>query len=222
MLAAEIKERRSAGGRPTREAALRREERVLDVASVMFLEQGFDATSIDSIAVAAGIGKPSLYARYGDKSGLFLAVLRRKIACWVKPFAELAPLPDRPMNISALERVLVKFGRHCLEASLAPEAVALARILTAEATRFPDLARLMHEEGWMQGVRHLAALMTRTFDFSRSAVRDPDLAADLFLSLVLGRLCRQALLGIPVDRASLDARVKAAVKLFLGSGLVLR
>ncbi|MBE7220068.1 MAG: TetR family transcriptional regulator, partial [Caulobacteraceae bacterium] len=42
-----LKERR--GGRPTRAAAAERDERLLEIATQMFLEQGFDATSIDAL-----------------------------------------------------------------------------------------------------------------------------------------------------------------------------
>ncbi len=71
-------------------------------------------------------------------------------------------------------------------------------------------------------MRHVAALLEHTVDFSRSGIRDPELAADLFLSLVLGRLSRQCMLGIAVDPTTVEARVSASVKMFLGTGLVLR
>lgn len=222
MAEAAVRTRRGAGGRPTREEAVRREERVLDVASAMFLDHGFDGTAIDAIAARAGIGKPSLYARYGDKQGLFIAVLRRRLKQWIRPFAGLTPDHDRPLGRAQVREVLESFGRHIVDGCLKPETIALGRILTSEATRFPELARVLHEEGWMQGVRCLAAFLEQAIDFSKSEVGDPELAADLFFSLMLGRLSRQALLGIPVDPCTLDARVEAAVAIFLGSGFALR
>ncbi len=101
---------------------------------------------------AAGIGKPSLYARYGDKQGLFLAVLRRKIARWTRPFADLTPSPDRSIGRAELENILLLFGRRVAQAAIEPNSVALGRVLVTEAFRFPDLAKTLHEEGWMQGV----------------------------------------------------------------------
>ncbi len=222
MAEATVRARRGAGGRPTREEAVRREERVLDVASAMFLDQGFDGTAIDAIAAAAGIGKPSLYARYGDKQGLFIAVLRRRLEQWIRPFAGLIPHHDGALGRAQVREVLESFGRHIVDGCLRPETIALGRVLTSEATRFPELARVLHEEGWMQGVRCLAAFLEQAIDFSKSEVGDPELAADLFFSLMLGRLSRQALLGIPVDPRTLDTRVEAAVAIFLGSGFALR
>jgi len=50
---------------------------VLDVAREVFWRKGFQATSLDEITAASGIGKPSLYAAFGDKDALFLRVLDR-------------------------------------------------------------------------------------------------------------------------------------------------
>ena len=66
-------------GRPRREFAGEVEERILDAASKVFLERGFDGASIDEIAVEAHAGKPTIYARYPGKEALFSAVLARKI-----------------------------------------------------------------------------------------------------------------------------------------------
>ena len=71
------------GGLPTREEAARRDERLLEVAMRLFMENGFDGTSIDAVAEAAGIGKPTLYARYRDKRDLFEAVLTKRIDEWI-------------------------------------------------------------------------------------------------------------------------------------------
>jgi TetR/AcrR family transcriptional regulator, mexJK operon transcriptional repressor len=53
-----------AGGRPTREEAKARAVRLLDVETRLFMERGFDGTSIDELAEAAGVSKPTVYVRY--------------------------------------------------------------------------------------------------------------------------------------------------------------
>ena len=87
---AERPARRGSGGRPTREEALRRDARLLDVATTLFMERGFDGTSIDAVAEAAGVGKPTVYARYRDKRDLFAAVLRGRIRDWLAPLSAAA------------------------------------------------------------------------------------------------------------------------------------
>ncbi len=77
--------RRGAGGRPTREEAVRRDARLLEVATKLFMERGFESTSIDAVAETAGVSKPTVYARYRDKRDLFTAVLRATIQRWLAP-----------------------------------------------------------------------------------------------------------------------------------------
>src|SRR4030088_208939 len=85
--------RRGGGGRPTREEAVRRDARLLDVATSLFMERGFDGTSIDAVAEAAGVSKPTVYARYRDKRDLFAAVLRGRIRDWLAPLSAAARAP---------------------------------------------------------------------------------------------------------------------------------
>ena len=48
---------------------------VLSAAAELFREHGVDAVSMDSIAGAAGVGKGTLFRRFGDKAGLATALL---------------------------------------------------------------------------------------------------------------------------------------------------
>ena len=48
---------------------------VLDAAAALFRQHGVDAVSMDSIAAAAGVGKGTLFRRFGDKAGLAVALL---------------------------------------------------------------------------------------------------------------------------------------------------
>src|ERR1700726_2894989 len=87
--------RRGSGGRPTREEAVRRDARLLDVATKLFMERGFDCTSIDAVAETAGVSKPTVYARYRDKRDLFTAVLRATIQRWLAPLSAGRRGPQR-------------------------------------------------------------------------------------------------------------------------------
>ena len=55
--------------------AARNRRKVLDAAERLFAERGVDRVSMDEIAEAAGVGKGTLYRRFGDRSGLAVAVL---------------------------------------------------------------------------------------------------------------------------------------------------
>lgn len=60
---------------PERADAVRNRERILEAAARLFAERGADCTSIDDIAAAAGVGKGTIFRRFGDRSTLALAVL---------------------------------------------------------------------------------------------------------------------------------------------------
>ncbi|MCY0928951.1 helix-turn-helix domain containing protein [Streptomyces sp. H27-H1] len=62
---------------PARERAdaARNRSRILAVAAELFREQGVDNVSLDAIAARAGVGKGTLYRRFGSKSGLAVALL---------------------------------------------------------------------------------------------------------------------------------------------------
>jgi AcrR family transcriptional regulator len=53
------------------------EGEVLDRVRGVFMAKGFSAASLDDLASAAGLNRPSLYAAFGDKEELYLATLKR-------------------------------------------------------------------------------------------------------------------------------------------------
>lgn len=55
--------------------AARNRRRVLDAAAALFAERGVEAVTMDDVVAAAGVGKGTLYRRFGDKSGLATALL---------------------------------------------------------------------------------------------------------------------------------------------------
>ncbi|CAM5505591.1 TetR family transcriptional regulator [Streptomyces xanthochromogenes] len=62
---------------PPRERAdaARNRSRILTVAAELFSEEGVDSVSLDTIAARAGVGKGTLYRRFGSKAGLAVALL---------------------------------------------------------------------------------------------------------------------------------------------------
>ena len=48
---------------------------LLDQAMAVFWRNGYQGTSIQDLVEATGVNRGSLYATFGDKCGLFLAVL---------------------------------------------------------------------------------------------------------------------------------------------------
>jgi TetR/AcrR family transcriptional regulator, mexJK operon transcriptional repressor len=207
--------RRGGGGRPTREEAEARDARLLDVATRLFMERGFDSTSIDAVAEAAGVSKPTVYARYRDKRALFAAVLRGRIRRWLAPVSAAAEAQATETSPKSIKTTLHELSRHMVAYTLAPEAGALQRILSAQAVQFPELAKLANEEGWLRAVRGVSSILRQSAARGQIKVDDPELAADIFLNLVIGHCKRLALYGIAADPNTEERHRKAAVEFFL-------
>ncbi|KZB98959.1 HTH-type transcriptional regulator SrpR [Methylobacterium radiotolerans] len=129
-------------GRPPRGTEGDITVRILDAATEVFLAEGYEAASIDAIATAAAISKKTFYARFASKADLFEAVATRFIEQRILP-----PIAQEAARAGSTHECLHAIAVAMLGALLTPEAVALDRIVTAEARRFPDLARAVHEFG---------------------------------------------------------------------------
>jgi TetR/AcrR family transcriptional repressor of mexJK operon len=203
------------GGRPTREEAEARDVRLLDVATRLFMERGFDGTSIDAVAEAAGVSKPTVYARYHDKRDLFVAVLRGRIRTWLAPLSAAAEAQAIEGCAKSIRTILHELSRHMVAYTLAPEAGALQRILSAQALQFPEVAKLANEEGWLRAVRGISSILLQSAARGQIKVDDPELEAHMFLNLALGHCKRLALYSIPIDPETEERHRKAAVDFFL-------
>lgn len=73
-------------------------DQALDAARRAFWRNGYAATSLDDLAAATGLNRPSLYGAFGDKRAIYLAALRRTrdemLANQARALAVEAPLRD--------------------------------------------------------------------------------------------------------------------------------
>ena len=60
---------------PPRADATRNRARLLDTARRLIAEGGADALSMDCLAAAAGLGKGTIFRRFGSRAGLFEALV---------------------------------------------------------------------------------------------------------------------------------------------------
>ena len=205
-----VNEDKRRGGRPSREAAARLGERILEVATELFLAHGYGATSIEDVARACRISKRTFYHRYPDKRALFGAVITR-IVEGLRPADADALFADH----GPLDEALRHLARAILHAALSPPAVALYRVIVAEAARFPDIAAVIAQQGRSQAaVAQIAALLAYHETGGSAAARE--FAATQFLQMVMAAPLRRALgLGEPMAAAELDAWARDTVALFL-------
>lgn len=198
------------GGRPSRLESAQLADRILDVATALFLGDGFGTTSIEAVAKRAGISKRTFYHRFGGKEELFEAVVRRLIGRWT-PLFDAAVL-DAPNLAETLRRA----AEYMLRVALTPEALALRRIVIAEAPRFPGLARIMHDLGAAPGIERFARYFEQRIASGELRPIDPKFAAEEFILMVVEGPRRRALgLGAPFSAAELHDWIEQSIALFL-------
>src|SRR6202047_4114393 len=113
------------GGRPSCADALRLRQRILEVATELFLAEGYGSTTIEAVAARAGVSKRTFYHRFDDKAALFAAVVHRIIE-QIRPPANVPLLEG-----VTLQEILQRLAGLILQAALAPQALALHRLVTA-------------------------------------------------------------------------------------------
>ncbi len=80
---------------------------VLDQAMQVFWRRGYEATSIRDLTEATGLGRGSLYGAFGDKEGLFLAVLDHYADRVQQQMVEVLQQPDPRQAIAAMYAAMV-------------------------------------------------------------------------------------------------------------------
>jgi AcrR family transcriptional regulator len=84
--------------------AARNRAAALDAAGGLFREHGVDAVSMDAIAARAGVGKGTLFRRFGDKAGLAVALLDERERA-LQQEVLFGPAPLGPGRVAARERL---------------------------------------------------------------------------------------------------------------------
>ena len=185
------------------------EDRVLGSILDTFWTKGYTACSMDELANAARVSKPSLYAAFGDKLGLYLRAMDRFTGEF-EGEVDAALGRDRP-----LAEGLTAFYQVCLERFLSgdqgPRGCLVLCTAATEAVVEPEI------RGVLAGVlSRFDGALERSFvkavesgQISRDA--DPRALASL-AAAVLHSLAIRVRAGEPRDR--LDALIAAAVRTF--------
>ena len=181
-----------------------------------------EGASIDEIAVAARAGKPTIYARLGDKRALFTAVVTRDV------LARIAQFNNEVAIQGTAEQQLVHAATKLLHWTLENERITLMRLAVAEVQRFPDLAstvsqtaRRLHAEM----AAHFLGEMAKSHEFGTLPAFAPERLADTalaFLDLVVVPMLLRGLFARDIEtmRAEIGPHVARSVAFFLaGCGL---
>lgn len=185
-------------------------EELLDKALDLFLEQGFERTSIDAITAAAGMAKRTVYLRYGDKKSLFQAALRRAIEDSQVPIEDL-----RTLESEDIEKTLLDVGRTLVANVTSPASLRLHRIQNAESGRMPEIGAAIYRQGTERLIGYVADLLRRRIGPDTVAMSEWNEAAIAFMYLVVCGPPTMTVYGVPLDKDWIETHTRYCVRLFL-------
>ena len=189
---------------------------IREAAARLFLEKGYQGTSMDDVAAAAQVSKQTIYTHFESKEKLFADLVLGNAETVDAFVATLGPA----LETGELRDALRQLARRYLHLVMRPEVLRLRRLVLGEAGRFPELARLYYERVPGRVIAELGAIFARLARDGRLRVDDPQVAAQQFAWMTLGLALDRAMFypidGVP-QNGDLDRLADAAARTFLAA-----
>jgi AcrR family transcriptional regulator len=169
----------------------RKRAAIVGAATEAFLDAGYAESSVNQIAAAAGVSIKTLYRHFDSKDELFSAVMQA--ACGTVEGVE-APAPDwyeDPPSVAG-----PRAGAEYLAHALSREQIALYRVVTRDAHRFPELGRRYQQVviGGRDAV--IAGYLDRWIPKEGWTVRNKTAAGQAFVALLKAGVFDEVLHGL--------------------------
>lgn len=194
-----------------------REEEIEAAAYRLLEERGFAGTGMQAIAQAAHASNETLYRWYGDKIGLYRALIARNTELVGNAIAQA-----RGGGALGLV-VLRKVGPVLLTMLLSERAVALNRAAAADPTG--ELGRTLMEKGRDSVAPQFSEIMAEALaarqlshrPIGGSGTASPRDLAEIWLTLLIGDLQIRRVTGaiVPLSSSQIDARAEQALEFLL-------
>lgn len=174
----------------------RKRAAIIEAALKTFLDSGYAESSVNHIAASAGVSIKTLYRHFESKDDLFSAVMQA--ACGKMPGAAGAADDETPPSWYAAPpaEALPQAGETYLLSVLSQDQLALYRVVTRDALRFPELGRRYHEETTGNRDARFAGYLDLWAEREGWVVRDKRAAARAFAGLLKVGIYDEVLLGL--------------------------
>ncbi len=147
---------------------------ILDGASKVFMDLGFDGASMGEIARAAGVSKGTLYVYFADKSRLFEAIVEEETLEQQKVAFNFDPARDAVTTLH-------EFGQAYIELLCRPRGGSAIRTVMAIAERMPEVGRRFYDTVVAQTILRFSAYLDARAGAGELDMADSYLAASQFM-----------------------------------------
>lgn len=152
-----------------------RRRHLLDVARVLFVDQGFHQTGIAQIATRSGIRVGQIYRDFESKEAIIAAICEEDMSAWLEEDVLSAAVGAR--DLAAIRRWISRFG----EQDGSVEECRMMTEIMAEAGRNPRVAEIFRSLH-----ARLRACLSQAIAALAPGMRRGDVAALVELILVMG------------------------------------
>ncbi|MFJ2157287.1 TetR/AcrR family transcriptional regulator [Streptomyces sp. NPDC087856] len=148
---------------------------IVAAATALFLELGYDRTSLARIAESSGVSRATLFKQFPSKAALFDAIVTES---W-----STADEEEPPQTGNVVDGLGV-IGRRYAELLGRAQMTDLFRIVIAELPRFPELAQAQFSHGKLPYFESVRSYLLAEHEAGTVRVEDADLAATQFLGMI--------------------------------------
>ena len=189
---------------------------ILDAARRAFLRDGYERTSVDTIADLAGVSKQTIYNHGSDKDSLFTQVVADlSTSCAAKALTAIDSVPHDPDHV---EDELFNLAIALNERVIDPVGAAFRPLLIAEAHHNPERGRAWAQSAESSMMGALARRLDALVAWGQLAIPDTVAASEQFFALTTFRADRLTLNGVTdIDLSSLEPEIRSAVAMFIAS-----
>jgi TetR/AcrR family transcriptional regulator, mexJK operon transcriptional repressor len=166
-------------GRPTAAELERRKVRVMEVATQLFIEHGYAATSLVDIARGAGVATRTLYQHFGDKEAIFREVIFARDA-------EQALQAPKVEPGNTLYDALLNASNYAYEITYREQSIGLMRLMIAESNRFPEFMQSIAKSIFAHFRANIEKVLVSLASAGLIPEGNHNRSAELFSDLVLG------------------------------------
>lgn len=149
---------------------------ILTAATALFVESGYDRTSLARVAEQAGVSKATLFKQFPTKASLFEATV---LAVGQTPERVVTAPPPGDLHAG-----LLALGWEYAELLTHPRTADLIRLLIAEAHRLPELRERTFDFGTLPALDALGRYLRAEQDTGSVKVDAPEIAATQFLGMI--------------------------------------
>jgi TetR/AcrR family transcriptional repressor of mexJK operon len=188
------------------------QQRILTAAAESFLSNGYANTSLENVAAAAGVTKPTVYNHFSSKANLFRCVVEGYAGKRLQTIDQL----DNPTGDTRAD--LLSFSETFVQLVFSNRAQRWDRLAAAESLEHPEVGEMFFDAGPQKILNLLSKYLSDQKKAKRLCIKNPQRAAEQLIGLLLGVDMLRSIIGKPTSNKSEQRRrCCEAVDIFLAT-----